>query len=503
MNSLLLLTILALLPMVGALVLVFLHGHIAKLVGLGFALSTTVLGVTVFVLAQDSIMAGDVTWIEAIGAHYALDFEPMSGLLVLLTVILVPLVLIAEWKVGDDDTGGWSTRTFFALALTLESLALFVFLASDVLLFYIMFEATLIPMYFLIGGWGGPKRSAAAMKFLLFSLAGGLVMLVSVAGLYAAGAQQGNVSYLLADLASLDLSGTLGRWLFLGFLFAFAVKAPMAGLHTWLPDTAEQARPGASTLLVGLLDKIGTFGMIKIGLVVFPEASAWATPAILIWAVVSMIYGGLMAIGAKDLLRLVSYTSISHFGFMVFGIYALTSQSLSGSIFYMVNHGFSTGALFLVVGYLIARRGSAKVDAFGGVQKVAPVAAGFLLLAGLSSLALPGMGSFVGEFLVMAGSWQKYPIQTAVIALGIVLAAVYILTMYQRVATGPVTKDTAEHITSDLSLREKSAVVPLVALLLLFGFLPGPMLNVANDAAMWVMSAAGATDPAPLIEEGN
>ncbi|PIE19570.1 MAG: NADH-quinone oxidoreductase subunit M, partial [Arachnia propionica] len=350
-----LLSALVFLPMVGALVLIGMRGTPAKLVGFGFAVVTAILGVIVFVIAQSQPLADSVSWIAPIGAYYALSFDGLSGLLALLTVILVPVVMIAEWNVGDE--AAWSTRTYFALVLALESLALLVFLASDVLLFYIAFEATLIPMFYLIAGWGGDKRRRAAIKFLLYSLAGGLVMLVSVAGLYAVGAAQGKISYLLSDLAQLDLSGDLGRWLFVGFFFAFAVKAPMAGLHTWLPDTAEQARPGSSTLLVGILDKIGAFGMIKIGLVVFPEASAWATPVILVWAIVSMIYGALMALSAKNLLRLVSYTSVSHFGFMVFGIYALTTPSISGSIFYMVNHGFSTAALFLVVGYLIARRG--------------------------------------------------------------------------------------------------------------------------------------------------
>ncbi|MCC2592151.1 NADH-quinone oxidoreductase subunit M [Tessaracoccus sp. OS52] len=502
-NSIPLLTILALLPLVGALVLLLLKGNAGKLVGLGFAFTTTILGVVAFVLSLNTSLVEDVEWIPAIGAHYALQFDGLTGVLVLLTVILVPVVLIAEWNVGEAPEARWSTRTFFALALTMQSFALFVFMAGDLLVFYIMFEATLIPMYFLIGGWGGARRGPAAMKFLLVSLAGGLVMLVGVAGVYAVGAQQGQVSFLLSDLAALDFSGSLGNWLFAAFFFAFALKAPLVGLHTWLPDAAEQARAGASTLLVGILDKIGTFGMIKVCLLVFPEASQWATPVIIVWAVVSMIYGALMAIGSKDLLRFVSYTSISHFGFMVFGIFAMTTQSLTGAIFYMMTHGFSTAALFLVVGFLVQRRGSAEVTAFGGVQKVAPVLAGFLLVAGLSTLALPGMASFVSEFLAMAGSWQRYPIHAAVITLGMVLAAVYVLTVYQRTMTGPVTPQTAEHITHDLSLRERAAVAPLIVLLLVFGFYPKPILDVVDETAAGVMSVIGVTDPAPQIQEGN
>ena len=499
-----LLTILALVPLVGSVLLFFLKGNTGKLVGYGIALTTAVIGVLAFVFhTQGASLAENYPWIPSLGAHYALNLDGMGAILVLMTVILVPVVLLAEWHVGEREGDRWGSSTFFALALMLEAFALIVFMASDVLLFYVAFEATLIPTYFLIGGFGGIKRKAAAMKFLIYSLAGGLVMLVAVAGLYAVSAQAGNPSFLIGDLVDVDMGTGIARWLFAGFFFAFAVKAPMVGLHTWLPDSAEAGTPGTSTLLVGILDKIGTFGMIKICLALFPEATQWATPVVLIWAIVSVIYGALMAFQAKDLLRLVSYTSISHFGFMVFGIFALTTQSLAGSIFYMLNHGLSTAAMFLVVGFMIRRRGSADIDAFGGVQKVAPVLAGVLLMSGLSALALPGMGSFVSEFLVMAGSWQRYPIHTAVITLGMVLAAVYVLRMYKTTMTGPVTEQAAEHITTDLTLREKAVVAPLLILLIVFGFFPKPVLSVADDAAKATMSVVGVTDPAPQVQEGN
>ena len=485
-NSIPLLSILALLPLAGSLVLACMRGAAARVTGLGFALATTAAGVFVFVLGRGMPLVEEVPWIRMIGAFYALELEPMSAIMVLLTVILTPLVLIAEWRVGEAEGSRWPTRTFFALALALEGLSLLVFM---------------IPMYFMISGFGGPERAAAAVKFLLFSLAGGLVMLVGVAGLYAVSTAAGEPSLLIRDLAALDLGSDLGRWLFAAFFFAFAVKAPMAGLHTWLPDTAEQATSGSSTMLVGILDKIGTFGMIKICLVIFPEASRWATPLILVWAIVSMIYGALMALASPDLLRFVSYTSVSHFGFMVFGIFALTTQSLAGSVFYMLNHGFSTAALFLVVGFLVRRRGTAAIEAYGGVQKTAPVLAGFLLMSGLSALALPGMSSFVSEFLVMAGSWQRYPVHTAVLTIGMVLAASYVLTVYKRTMTGPVRDDVSRHVSSDLSLRERLAVVPLLVLLILFGFFPKPLLQVADEAARNVMQTVGATDPAPTIQE--
>lgn len=492
------LTVLVLTPLVGTLVLCFVKGEAGKIAGLVFSLVTLGLGTTVFVLAQTdaAALAVKVPWIAPIGAWFALSVDGMGAVMVLLTVILVPIVLLAEWRVGDGE-GTWSTRTFFALVLALESLALLVFLAGDALLFYLAFEATLIPMYFLIGGWGGPKRAGAALKFLLFSLAGGLVMLVGIVGLYVASANAGAPTYLLSELNALKIGGETGQWLFAAFFFAFAVKAPMVGVHTWLPDTAEQATPGSSTLLVGVLDKIGTFGMIKFCLLLFPAASAWATPVVLIWALVSIIYGAVMAIGSKHLMRLISFTSISHFGFMVLGIFAMTTPSLTGSMFYMINHGFSTAALFLIVGFLIARRGSADVTAFGGVQKIAPVLAGVLLMAGLSALALPGMSSFVSEFLVTSGAFQRYPIHTAVGILGVVLAAVYVLLMYQRTMTGPVTEQVAATVKTDLDLREKLVVLPLLALIVFFGFFPKPMLDVLAPTAADTMTQLGVTDPVP------
>ena len=499
-----LLTVLALVPIIGGLALFFVKGGAGRTIGLAVSLVTLALGLWAFF--STGSLAEDHLWIQSIGAHYALGLDGMSKAMVLLTVILVPVVLLAEWHVGEDQRDGrrsssWSTSTFFALALVLEGLALFVFMATDALLFYIFFEATLIPMYFLIGGWGGARRGAAALKFLLYSLAGGLVMLFSIIGLGAHTAASGDPSFLLSDLRNLQIDGSVGRWLWLGFFIAFAIKAPMVPVHTWLPDTAEQSTPGASTLLVGILDKIGTFGMIRFCLELFPEASRWATPAVLGLAVLSILYGALMAISSRNLLRLVSYTSISHFGFMVLGIFALTSTSLNASIFYMLNHGFSTAALFLAVGFLIRRRGSADIDAFGGVQKVAPVAAGLLLVSGLSALALPGTSSFISEFLVMAGAWQRHPWLTALAAIGTVLAAVYVMRLYQRTMTGPVTDQTARHFTNnDLDWREKAVMLPLIALLLGLGFVPKPMMQVTENTAKDTMALVGMTDPAPIVE---
>ena len=500
-----LLTILALLPIIGAVVVAFLRGPVAKLIGMGFALTTLVVGVVAAAISFSGTtsLIISVPWIRPIGAFYALDMTAMDAVLVLLAVILVPVVLLAEWHIDERADVRGTASGFFSLALLMQGLALFVFLAGDLLLFYLAFEATLIPIYFMIGRFGGAGRERAAIKFLLFSLAGGLVLLVGVVGLYAVSVSQGQPSLLIRDLGDLEMATSTARWLFVAVFFAFAVKAPLVGLHSWLPDTASAASPGTSTLLVGILDKIGTFGIIKVCLVIFPEAVQWAAPVIIVWAIVSMFFGALMALNATDMLRLVSYTSISHFGFMVVGIFALTTQSMTGSIFYMMNHGFSTAALFLVVGFLVARRGSQDINDFGGVQKVAPMLAGFFLLSGLSALALPGMSSFVSEFLVMAGTWQRYPVHVAFLVLGMVLAACYVLRLYKITMTGPVTEQTQEKVSKDLSLREKAAVFPLIVLLLVLGFMPKPALQIIDEASTGFLAVAGVTDPAPQLKEGG
>jgi NADH-quinone oxidoreductase subunit M len=362
-------------------------------------------------------------------------------------------------------------------------------------LFYVLFEATLIPIYFLIGGFGGVQRSYAAVKFLIFSLVGGLLMLASVVGLYVVSARAGTPSYLLEDLTALDIGTGTERWLFLGFFVAFAVKAPMWPVHTWLPDAAASSTPGTSVLLVSILDKIGTFGMIRFCLGVFPEASQWASPVVIALALVSIIYGALLAIGQDDMRRLIAYTSVSHFGFIVLGIFALTSQSAAGSTLYMFNHGLSTAALFLVTGFLISRRGSARISDFGGAQKVAPVLAGLLLVAGLSSLSLPGLAPFVSEFLVIAGTFSQSITAAVIATFGIVLAALYILLMYQRTMTGPLRPDNAS--VTDIRPRETAALAPLVALIIGLGLYPQPLLDVIKPTVETTLDEVGVTDPEP------
>jgi NADH-quinone oxidoreductase subunit M len=497
------LSILAALPILGAIVVALLprgeKAALPKQVAFGFSLAT--LAVSIGMATQFDADGGyqfvEVhDWISAFGAHYAVGLDGLGLVLVILTTILTPVVVLASWN--DADEGRWSANAFFAWMLGLEGLAIGVFAATDVFLFYVLFEATLIPIYFLIGGFGGVRRSYAAVKFLLYSLAGGLLMLASVVGLYVVSSDSASgPSYLLQDLMNADMSTTTGRWLFLGFFVAFAIKAPMWPVHTWLPEAASEATAGTSVLLVAILDKIGTFGMMRFCLNIFPEASKWASPVVMTLAVISVIYGALLAIGQNDIRRLIAYTSVSHFGFIVLGVFAFTTQAQAGASLYMLNHGLSTGALFLITGFLISRKGSKMISDYGGVEKVAPVLAGMTLVAGLSSLSLPGLSPFVCEFLVLAGTFSTSITAAAIATFGIVLAAIYILLMYQRTMTGPV-RDSTKDIR-DLRPREVVAVAPLLALIVVLGFFPKPALDVLNPTVDGLMQQIGEQDPAPTV----
>lgn len=436
------------------------------------------------------------SWIPSFGINYALGIDGIALVLILMSVILVPIVILAGWN--EAQGGRWSVKIFYILILVLETMIIGVFSATDLFLFYVIFEAMLIPVYFLIGGYGSGQRSAAAVKFLLYSLFGGLLMLASIIGLYVMSGAQGAHSFDLAVLANLEMSSTTQNLLFLGFFIAFAIKAPLWPMHTWLPDAAASATPGTSVLLLGILDKVGTFGMIRYCLTLFPEASKTFTPAIIVLAVISIIYGAILAIGQKDLKRLIAFTSISHFGFITMGIFAMTSQSQSGATLYMFNHGFSTAALFIVGGWMIARRGSSTISDFGGLQRITPVMAWAFFLAGMSSLALPGLSSFVSEFLVLVGTYTRYPVAAIIATVGIILAALYILIPVQRALHGP-TMPGNENL-SDLNLREKLTIAPVIAIIIGLGFYPAPLLNVINPAAQHINSQLGFTDPAPSIE---
>ena len=494
------LTLLMLLPLAGAAIIAALpkaNEKAAKQAALATTLAVTTATIAMAVgFERDNVNLQFVekySWIPSFGINYALGVDAIALVLILMSTILAPIVVLAGWN--EAHGGRWSVKTFYILILVLETMMIGVFAATDVFLFYVIFEAMLIPVYFLIGGYGTGARAAAAVKFLIYSLVGGLLMLASIIALYVMSGAQGGHTFDINELSKLEMSSTTQNLLFLGFFIAFAIKAPVWPFHTWLPDAAQSATPGTSVLLLGVLDKVGTFGMIRYCLTLFPEASKTFTPVILVLAVISIIYGAFLAIGAKEIKRLIAYTSISHFGFITMGIFAMTSQGQSGATLYMFNHGFSTAALFLVAGWMISRRGSSTIADFGGLQRVTPVMAWSFFLAGMSSLALPGLSSFVSEFLVLVGTFTRYPVHAIIATFGIVLAALYILIPVQKALHGPTTP--GNEALSDLNLREKIAIAPVIAIIVVLGFYPSPLLKVINPAASHVISQMGFTDPAP------
>ena len=488
--------LLCLLPLIGALCSALVgrrNDAGGRTTALVFALTTVLVAIVATVRFDRGSVGAfqetyDVAWISRIGVHCALGLDGMALLLILLTVALVPIVMLTALR---THTYGW-----FAWALALQSFALVVFSATDVFLFYVFFEATLIPAYFMIGGYGttsgalraqsdGALRARAALKFLMYQLGGGLVLLGGVIGLFAVQSGQGaDPSYLLSDLQQLDIGTVEGRWIFVAFFIGFAVKAPLFPFHTWLADTTESATPQTSVLLVCVLDKIGTFGMLRFCLGMLPEASAWATPVVVALCLISIVYGAFLAIGQDDILRLIGLTSLSHFGFIALGIFVLTptgggsTEGASGAILYMVNHGVATAAMFLVAAYLIERRGTASIRGIRGVEQSAPVLAGLLLVAGLATAGLPGLSQFVSEILVLIGAFAYHWWVGAIAVTAIVLAAIYVLWFYQRTMTGP--PDLEGSVTVDLTRTEIAIVAPLMIALVLFGFYPAPLLDLAN-----------------------
>ena len=497
-----------LLPLLGALLLAVIPTEQVlriKQAALGTSLLVAVAGVVMWFKFDaentDMQFVQSVEWIPSFGINYAVGVDGLAIVLILMSVLLTPIVLLASWN--ESEGGRWSAKVFYILILVLETMMIGVFAATDVFLFYVIFEAMLIPVYFLIGGYGSGERAAAAVKFLLYSLFGGLLMLASIIGLYVLSSRAGERTFDVAKLSELHtlMSPTTQNLLFLGFFIAFAIKAPVWPLHTWLPDAAASATPGTSVLLLGVLDKVGTFGMIRFCLTLFPDASKTFTPAIIVLAVISILYGAFLAIGARDIKRLIAYTSISHFGFITMGIFAMTTQGHSGATLYMFNHGFSTAALFLIAGWMIARRKSSTIADFGGLQRVTPVMAWTFFIAGMSSLALPGLSSFVSEFLVLVGTYTRYPVAAVIATFGIVLAALYILIPVQKALHGPTTPGNEN--LPDLNLREKIAIAPVLAVIVALGFYPAPLLNVINPASAHVLEVQGFTDPVPTQNEGK
>ena len=494
------LTLIASLPLLGALVISIMKKENATAIKVA-ALFTSLLpalATIVMTLGFDKSVTGfqyveRYAWIKSLGINYQLGVDGISLVLILLSTILVPIVIAAGWN--ESEGGRFSVKTFYILIMILETMMIGVFAATDLFLFYVFFEAMLIPVYFLIGGFGTGRRQAAAVKFLLYSLFGGLLMLAAIIGIFVIAGNQIGRTFDISELAKLQIDTTTQNFLFLGFFIAFAIKAPLWPFHTWLPDAAKSATPGTSILLLGVLDKVGTFGMIRFCITLFPEASKTFTPLIIVLSVISIIYGAILAIGQRDIKGLIAFTSISHFGFITMGIFAMTTQGNSGATLYMVNHGFSTAALFLTAGWMITRRGSSTIADFGGLQRVTPVLAWSFFIAGMSSLALPGLSSFVSEFLVLVGTYTRYPVAAIIGTIGIILAALYILIPVQKALHGPTTHGN-ENLT-DLNRREMAAIAPVIAVIIALGFFPKPLLDIINPASTVTITNAGFSDPTP------
>jgi NADH-quinone oxidoreductase subunit M len=497
-----LLTIVGLLPLISALVVALIPSKNTGLIKRVAVIATALIALTSILLATgfDKASTGlqyvqSNSWISSFNINYAVGVDGVSLVLILLSTILVPIVVLATWH--EADGGRWGVKVFYILILVLETMMIGVFAATDLFLFYVFFEAMLIPIYFLIGGFGSGNKSAAAVKFLLYSLFGGLLMLASIIGIYVIAGNQIGSTFDLTQLATLQIDNKTENLLFLGFFIAFAIKAPLWPFHTWLPDAAKAASPGTSVLLLGVLDKVGTYGMIRFCIKLFPDASKTFTPLIITLALISIIYGAFMAIGQRDIKGLIAFTSISHFGFITMGIFAMTTQGMSGATLYMVNHGFSTAALFLIAGWMMMRRGSSTISDFGGLQRVTPVMAWTFFIAGMSGLALPGLSSFVSEFLVLVGTYTRYPVAAVIGTLGIVLAALYVLIPIQKTLHGPTT--TGNEKLNDLSLREKIAIAPVILVIVVMGFYPKPVLDLINPTAQKVVVNAGFSDPVAKV----
>jgi NADH-quinone oxidoreductase subunit M len=550
------LTILLIIPAVGALIVALLpktNPLLAKQVALGVSLIELGFTIAMFIAFDDNKPGYQFfqkySWIRAFGVSYEVGVDGIALVLIGLAALLVPVVLIASWNEVDqvEATGRRSVGGYFALILALQTGMVGVFASLDVFLFYVFFEAILIPMYFIIGSYGGPQRQYASVKFLLYSLFGGLIMLAAVIGLFVVSTHHGVGTFDFIALRGMSMASSTEKLLFLGFFLAFAIKAPLFPFHTWLPDAGAEAPIGGAVLLVGVLDKIGTFGLIRYCIPLFPNASRYYAPLVLALAVAGIFYGALLAIGQRDMKRLVSYTSLAHFGFIALGTFALTTQGGTGAVLYMVNHGLSTGALFLCVGFLIARRGTRDIDGYRGMFQVTPKLAGVMLIAGLSALSLPGLSTFVSEFLVLVGTFTRYRALAIVATVGIVLAAIYVLYLIQRTLTGPrpawATVDTGgsppdaktlayleetsqlgpkpgvhgsndpdlsleEPVTpggvrrrgpvKDLSLRESIALAPLLGLIVVLGVYPKPILDIIRPAVnRTIIQVHPAGDPVP------
>ncbi|HUG53313.1 MAG TPA: NADH-quinone oxidoreductase subunit M [Vicinamibacteria bacterium] len=461
------LAILVLVPVVGAVVLAFIPDAAArtlKIVALALTTALFVLSLgLVYWFRPEPGMQFEVSraWMPALGIRYHVGVDGLSLWLIILTTFLTPISLLASWNSIHERV-----KAFNIFMLLLEAGMLGVFVALDLFLFYIFWEAMLIPMYFLIGIWGHERRIYAAVKFFIYTMAGSALMLVAFIVLYRA--SPARTFDLMVLVQSPPVDPSLQMWLFAAFALAFAIKVPMFPFHTWLPDAHVEAPTAGSVILAGVLLKMGGYGFLRLAFPLFPDAALVFAPWIGVLAVVGIVYGALVSLVQPNLKKLVAYSSVSHLGFVMLGIAAFTTTSVVGAVYQMLNHGISTGALFLMVGMLYDRRHTFSISEYGGLKAVMPWFASLFLLVCLSSLAVPGFNGFVGEFLILLGSWPLSPAMVAVAALGVVLAAGYILWMVQRVLYGEVTH-AANRALPDLSAREFAVVLPLVALAIFMG----------------------------------
>ena len=416
-------------------------------------------------------LAERLSWIPAYGIDYFIGIDGLSLFLVLLTTLLGPIVILASWTIDQK------AKAYLFFMLVLETGMIGTFVALDLFLFYIFWETMLLPMYFLIGVWGGPRRVYAAIKFVLYTMSGSLLMLVAIIYLVTRYADLGQtLTFDLLKLYNLRLGYEEQIWLFSAFALAFAIKVPLFPLHTWLPDAHVEAPTAGSVILAGILLKTGAYGFLRFAMPLFPEATLAATPLFIILSVIGIIYGALVAMMQPDLKKLVAYSSVSHLGFVMLGIFALNLQGIEGALYQMLNHGLSTGALFLIVGMIYERRHTRMISDFGGLWKQLPIFSACFLVVTLSSIGLPGLNGFVGEFLILLGAFRVTPRWTAVAATGIVLSAIYMLWMFRRVSFGPLSNPENQRL-NDIGAREIAILAPLLALILLMGVYPRPFLE--------------------------
>jgi len=497
-----LLSIVTFLPLVGAVLLLFADRQNEGFIKNGaFIVSLATFFFSLGIYAQfDPAQAGmqlveQAPWIAWIGAEYHLGVDGISLLLVLLTTFLSAIAILSSYTAVTEYV-----KEYMVCMLVLETGMLGVFLALDLVLFYVFWEGMLIPMYFLIGIWGGPRRIYATVKFFLYTMAGGVLMLVGIIALYFASGASGTPTFNLLALTRLSLPFATQVWLFLAFAVAFAIKVPMFPFHTWLPDAHVEAPTAGSVILAGVLLKMGTYGFLRFALPLFPDATRYFTPLFAWLAIVGIIYGALVSMVQPDLKKLVAYSSVSHLGFVMLGIFALTSQSVQGAILQMINHGLSTGALFLLVGMLYERRHTRMIEDFGGLARVMPAFTVAFLLVTLSSIGLPGLNGFVGEFLILVGTFRVHALWAVVASSGIILAAVYMLWMFQRVMYGPMTNEQNRNLP-DLTTREIAVLVPVLALIVWIGVYPTPFLRTTDASVRQLLQRV--QGGAPSAEHEN